>query len=63
MISNKKLVDYAKAMGKSGVSILGDMGAFPYKHRIEELVNYELSLPSKYDIDLKRYMLVSSKRF
>jgi hypothetical protein len=28
--SNKKLVDYAKAIGKSGVSILADSGAFPY---------------------------------
>ncbi len=55
--SNKKLVDYAKAIGKSGVSILADASAFSYKHRLEELVNYELSLPSKYDMDLKRLCL------
>jgi hypothetical protein len=61
--SNKKLVDYAKAIGKSGVSVLGDTGVFPYKHRIEELVNYELSLPSKYDIDLKRLCLFHKKDF
>ena len=41
--SNKKLVDHVKTMGKSGVSILGDKGAFYYKHRIQDLINYELS--------------------
>ena len=45
--SNKKLVDGAKTMGKKGVSILADAGAFPHKHRIEDLMNHELSLPSK----------------
>ena len=62
-ISNKNLVKYAKMMGKSGVSVLGDIGAFPYKHRIQELVNYELSLPSKYDIDLKSICLFHKKDF
>ncbi|WP_186434199.1 MEDS domain-containing protein [Candidatus Nitrosocosmicus arcticus] len=61
--SNKNLVEYAKAMGKSGVSILGDKGAFPYRHRMEDLVNYELSLPSKYDMDLKRVCLYHKKDF
>ena len=61
--SNKKLVDYAKTIGKSGVSFIGDTGAFPYKHRVEELVNYELSLPSKYDMDLKRLCLFHKKDF
>ena len=61
--SNKKLVDYAKTMGKSGVSILVDKGAFYYKHRIQDLINYELSLPSKYDMDLKRVCLFHQKDF
>ncbi|MBA2267220.1 MAG: hypothetical protein H0W19_02640 [Nitrosopumilus sp.] len=60
---NKNLVKYAKTNGKAGVSILTDTGAFPYKHRIQELVNYELSLPSKYDIDLKRVCLFHKKDF
>jgi hypothetical protein len=51
---NKNLVESAKTMGKAGVSILTDIGAFPYKYREEKLVNYELALPLKYDIDLKR---------
>jgi hypothetical protein len=61
--SNKKLVDYAKRMGKSGVSILGDTAAFPYKQRIKDLVSYELSLPSNYDMDLKRLCLFHKKDF
>ena len=63
MILTKKLVDYAKTIGKSGVSFIGDTGVFPYKHRVEELVNYELSLPSKYNMDLKRLCLFHKKDF
>jgi hypothetical protein len=33
---NKNLVEYAKAMGKSGVAIIADKGAFPFKHRIDK---------------------------
>ncbi|CAN5622513.1 hypothetical protein BH23THE1_BH23THE1_25880 [soil metagenome] len=61
--SNKKLVDYAKTMGKKGVSILGDAGAFPHKHRIDDLMNHELSLPSKFDMNLKRICLFHKNDF
>ena len=60
---NKNLVESAKMMGKAGVSILTDTGAFSYKHREEDLVNYELALPSQYDIDLKRVCLYHQKDF
>ena len=62
-ISSRKLVKDAKMMGKSGVSVLGDMGAFHYKHRIQELVDYELFLPSHYDIDMKGICLYHQKDF
>src|SRR5918993_1134378 len=61
--SNKNLVDRAKTMGKKGVSILGDAGAFPHKYRIDDLMNHELSLPSKYDMDLKRICLFHKMDF
>jgi hypothetical protein len=32
---NKNLVEYAKAMEKSGVAIIADKGTFPFKHRID----------------------------
>ncbi|CAN5845116.1 hypothetical protein BH23THE1_BH23THE1_36200 [soil metagenome] len=60
---NKNLVEYAKAMGKSGVSVIADKGTFPFKHRIDDLVNFELSLPSKYDLDLKRICVYHQKDF
>jgi hypothetical protein len=60
---NKHLVEYAKAMGKSGVSIIANKGTFPFKHRIDDLVNFELSLPSKYDIELKRICVYHQKDF
>ena len=60
---NKNLIESAKTTGKAGVSILTDTGAFSYKHREEDLVNYELALPSKYDIDLKRVCLYHQKDF
>ena len=53
------LVHNAKRMGKSGLSILGAMGAFTHKSKHEELVDYELSLPTKYEdgIVLKAFCL------
>ena len=60
---NKNLVEYAKANGKSGVSMISDKGTFPFKHLIDELVNFELSIPSKYDIDLKRICIYHQKDF
>lgn len=46
---SKRLVKYAKTNGKNGVSILGDIGAFPFKEKIQDLLEYELFLPSTYD--------------
>ncbi len=60
---NKTLVEYAKSKGKSGVSIIADKGTFPFKHRIGDLVNFELSLPSKYDMELKRICVYHQKDF
>jgi hypothetical protein len=47
--ANKRLVKYAKTIRKNGVSVLGDMGAFPFENRIQDLVEYELFLPKKFD--------------
>jgi hypothetical protein len=60
---NKNLVGHAKSKGKSGVSIIADKGAFPFKLLIDDLVNFELSLPSKYDIGLKKICVYHQKDF
>ena len=61
------LSDHAKKTGKNGLSILGDMGAFTHKLKYEELVNYELSLPTNYDdangIALKGFCFYHQKDF
>lgn len=54
---NIGLVEQAKTFQKADVSILTDTGAFSYSGREQDLVNYELSFPSKYSIDLKRLCL------
>ena len=59
----ERMVKNAKKKGKSGFSILGDMGAFNYKGKIKELVDYELSLPAKYDIDIRGFCLYHQKDF
>ena len=59
------LVDHATKIGKSDLSILGDMGAYHHKSKHEELVDYELSLPTKYGdgIALKGFCLYHKKDF
>jgi predicted secreted protein len=49
MLFKKSLVNYVKQIGKKGLSILGDVGAYAHKSMHDDLVDYELSLPTKYD--------------
>jgi hypothetical protein len=59
------LVNNAKKIGKNGLSILGDMGAYHHRSKNEELIDYELSLPRKYEdgIALKGFCLYHQKDF
>ena len=38
-------------------------GAYRHKSKYDDLVDYELSLPSKYDIDMKGFCLYHQKDF
>jgi hypothetical protein len=58
----KGLANYSK-MGKSGLSVLADMGAYPHKSKYNELVDYELSLPTKFDVPMKGFCLYHQKDF
>ena len=60
---NEEMVKYANGLGKKGVSIIGDMGSFLFEKRIEELVNYELRLPRRFEINLKGICLYHHKDF
>jgi MEDS: MEthanogen/methylotroph, DcmR Sensory domain len=58
----KSLENYAK-MGKNGVSVLADMGAYPHESMHRELVDYETSLPTKYDVQMKGFCLYHQNDF
>jgi hypothetical protein len=47
------LLSRAKKEGRRGVTMIGDLGSFFNFERIEELIQYELSLPQKYEDALK----------
>ena len=64
MYFKKSLADYARQTGKNGLSVLADLGAYPYKSRDKDLVDYELSLPTKYDdVAMKGFCLYHKKDF
>jgi hypothetical protein len=49
----KSLISRAKKEGKRGVTFFGDLGSFFGFEKIEELMQYELSLPQNYEDTLK----------
>ena len=49
----KSLISRAKKEGRRGVTFFGDLGSFFGFEKIEELMQYELSLPQKYEDTLK----------
>jgi phosphoribosylpyrophosphate synthetase len=64
ILFKRNLVNYAKQMGKNGLSIIGDIGgAYTHKSKYNELVDYELSLPTKFDVDMKGFCLYHEKDF
>jgi hypothetical protein len=63
MLFKRNLVNYAKQIGKNGLSIIGDIGAYPHKSKYNDLVDYELLLPTKYDAAMKGFCLYHQKDF
>jgi len=63
MLFKRNLVSYAKQTGKNGISIIGDIGAYPHKSKHNDLVDYELSLPTEFDVDMKGFCLYHQKDF
>jgi MEDS: MEthanogen/methylotroph, DcmR Sensory domain len=49
----KSLISRAKKEGRRGVTFFGDLGSFFGFEKIEELMQYELSLPQNYEDTLK----------
>lgn len=59
----QEFVKAAKRLGKSGASILGDSGAFFFKKKIQQLTEFELSLPTHFEFDVKGICLYHKKDF
>jgi hypothetical protein len=59
----KNLLKQAESIGKNGISVLADAGAFYHYSQLEELVKHELSMPSKFDINMKRFCAFHKQDF
>jgi hypothetical protein len=56
-------VKRAQNLGKNGVSIITDVGSFHLLEMVDKLIEYELSLPTKYYIRLKRFCVYNQNNF
>ena len=63
MYFKKSLANNARQIRKNGLSVLADLGAYPHKSMYKDLVDYELSLPTKYDVPIKGFCLYHQKDF
>ena len=59
----KNLARHAEKTGRAGISILGDIGSYLYKSKHKDLVDYESSLPLKFDVPMKGFCLYHLKDF
>ena len=60
----KKSLANCTEMGKRGVSVLADLGAYSHTYKHDELIDYELSLPTNdTDIPMKGFCLYHRKDF
>jgi hypothetical protein len=48
-----KLSNQSQNSGKSGVSVIADLASFYLHNGIDKLIEYEMSLPTKYDNEMK----------
>jgi hypothetical protein len=59
----KNLLKRAKSMNRDGICILADNGLLFDLHRIDELIQNEISLPVKFDVTLKRICMFLRQDF
>jgi len=62
-VFKERMALYSKKIGKKGLSILSDTGAYPFKGMNKELVDYELSLPTVFDLPLRAFCLFHQADF
>jgi hypothetical protein len=49
----EKLAKEAQSSGKNGISVIADLASFYYYNQVDRLIDYEMSLPTKYDDKMK----------
>jgi hypothetical protein len=49
----EKLAKQAQTSGRNGISVIADLASFYHFNRIDKLIEYEISLPTKYDDKMK----------
>jgi Cft2 family RNA processing exonuclease len=59
----KRLSELAQSSGKNGVSMFTDGGSFFHLNKLQELIEHEMSMPSKFDINLKRFCMFHRQDF
>ncbi len=59
----ERMALYSKEIGKEGLSILGDTGAYHFRGMNKELVEHELSLPTVFDLPLRAFCLYHQADF
>lgn len=60
---NEQMVKHAKKMGNRGLSILADAGAFHFMGKTMELLEYECSLPKRFDLNMKAFCIYHQNDF
>jgi hypothetical protein len=48
-----RLAKQAQFSGKNGISVIADLASFYYNNQSDKLIEYEMSLPTKYDNNMK----------
>jgi hypothetical protein len=49
----ERLAKKVQSSGRNGISVIADLDSFYYFNRIDKLIEYEMSLPTKYDDKMK----------
>jgi hypothetical protein len=59
----KELVESTKNSSKNGVLVIADAGAFFHLNKRDKLMEHELSMPSQFDMNLKRFCVFHKQDF
>jgi hypothetical protein len=59
----KRTANYAKSSGRTGVTVIGDMGSFFFYGKKDALIGWEMELTGRFETDLKGFCLYHMQDF